>query len=104
MTSRSEAATSIPRRIRKVKARGFARAWGCPLTKNRTPWCFRLCTPVAGQGFCGRVAPHSVTGRTDRALLNYVLRQEASFDPGTPGSVRPCTSRRLPPPPSRARR
>jgi acyl-coenzyme A thioesterase PaaI-like protein len=33
---------------------------GCPLTRNRTPWCFRLCNPdTDGHGECGRIAPHS---------------------------------------------
>lgn len=34
---------------------------GCPLTRNRTAWCYRLCLPDnAGNGQCGRVAPHSL--------------------------------------------
>ena len=42
---------------------------GCPHTRNRTPWCFRLCSPgEEGEGDCGRVAPHSLRGRTDHAL------------------------------------
>jgi len=37
---------------------------GCPMTRNRTPWCFRLCQPdSSGTGQCGRVAPHSFKGR-----------------------------------------
>lgn len=37
---------------------------GCPLTRNRTPWCFRLCIPdTEGHGECGRVAPHSFKSR-----------------------------------------
>ena len=42
---------------------------GCPQTRNRTPWCFRLCNPdTEGHGDCGRVAPHSLKGKTDYAL------------------------------------
>jgi hypothetical protein len=42
---------------------------GCPLTKSRTAWCFRLCVPDAnGKGQCGRVAPHSLLGRTQKAI------------------------------------
>jgi hypothetical protein len=42
---------------------------GCPLTNNRSAWCFRLCAPDAeGQGRCGRIAPHSLKGRTQLAI------------------------------------
>lgn len=63
----------------------FRREWGCPLTKNRSPWCFRLCIPVAGHGECGRIAPHSLVGRTERAILLYKAEQEAAQrDAGRP--------------------
>lgn len=40
------------------------RYFPCPLTHNRTLWCFRLCAPDAdGHGQCGRVAPHSLKGK-----------------------------------------
>lgn len=41
---------------------------GCPLTGNRTPWCFNLCTPKNGKGHCGRYAPHAIKGRTQLAI------------------------------------
>ena len=48
---------------------------GCPLTRNRTPWCFRLCKPdFRGCGRCGRVAPHSLRGRTENAITGYLAR------------------------------
>ena len=53
---------------------------GCPLTKSHSLWCHRLCVPKEGIGFCGRVAPHAVMGRTGAAILKYKLnraRQEA---------------------------
>lgn len=46
---------------------------GCPLTKNQSLWCHRLCVPKKGIGFCGRVAPHAVVGRTARAIRNYKI-------------------------------
>jgi uncharacterized protein (TIGR00369 family) len=54
---------------------------GCPLTRNRSPWCFRLCTPDAGgQGQCGRVAPHGFKGRIQLGIEDYNKRQrEAHF-------------------------
>jgi uncharacterized protein (TIGR00369 family) len=54
---------------RKIKIRTAAgvKAYtylGCPLTRNRTPWCFRLCIPdQEGLGDCGRIAPHSLKSR-----------------------------------------
>lgn len=45
---------------------------GCPLTKNRAAWCFRLCDPdAAGEGQCGRLAPHGLTSRTQRAIADH---------------------------------
>lgn len=58
--------------IRNLKR--FHREWGCPLTKNRTPWCFRVCAPKDGMGPCGRLAPHSLTGRTDDAIRAHLKR------------------------------
>lgn len=45
---------------------------GCPLTRNRTPWCFRLCTPdTVGNGVCGRIAPHSLKSRIQQSIIAY---------------------------------
>lgn len=49
---------------------------GCPLTKSHSLWCHRLCVPKEGIGFCGRVAPHAVTGRTQEAILRFKLAQQ----------------------------
>jgi len=51
---------------------------GCPLTKNSSNWCFMLCEFEDGTGFCGRVAPHSVEGRTQRAIRLYKEKHERS--------------------------
>ena len=49
---------------------------GCPLTRNRSPWCFRLCTPdLEGHGHCGRVAPHGFKGRIQLGIERYNKRQ-----------------------------
>jgi len=49
---------------RKIKVRRGLKEYtylGCPLTKNRSAWCFRLCIPdTLGSGRCGRIAPHSL--------------------------------------------
>jgi len=45
---------------------------GCPITKNRSPWCFRMCKPnAAGIGFCGRVAPHSFKSRIQQGIEDF---------------------------------
>jgi len=52
---------------------------GCPLTRNRTPWCFRLCTPDPdGSGKCGRVAPHSFKSRIQKGIADY--KQQVQSD------------------------
>ncbi len=54
---------------------------GCPLTHNRTPWCFNLCVPDdKGDGFCGRVAPYHLKSNVQRSIENYKkkLENEAS--------------------------
>jgi hypothetical protein len=30
-----------------------------------------LCTPVDGHGNCGRLAPHQLVGRTQKAIARY---------------------------------
>ena len=52
---------------------------GCPLTRNRSPWCFRLCTPdVEGHGHCGRAAPHAFKGRIQAGIQEYNKKQRAA--------------------------
>jgi len=52
---------------------------GCPMTKNRSPWCFRMCKPNAdGIGLCGRVAPHGFKSRIQQAIEDYNKRQAGS--------------------------
>jgi hypothetical protein len=49
---------------------------GCPLTKNRSPWCFRLCRPNKdGTGLCGRVAPHLLMGHIQKGIIDYKKQQ-----------------------------
>jgi hypothetical protein len=48
---------------------------GCPMTKSHSLWCHGLCVPKEGIGFCGRVAPHTVAGRTQMAILKYKIKQ-----------------------------
>lgn len=49
---------------------------GCPLTRNRSAWCFRICTPdPEGTGKCGRVAPHSLLSSTQLAIMKHGERK-----------------------------
>lgn len=48
---------------------------GCPLTKSHALWCHGLCVPKNGVGLCGRIAPHTVQGRTQMAILKYKIKQ-----------------------------
>ena len=61
--------------VKRIPREKFHREWGCPMTKNRTPWCFAFCTPIDGLGECGRLAPHGLVGRTDGAIMRYKARQ-----------------------------
>ncbi len=65
----------MDRETRRVRTRrGFKNYTyrGCPLTRNRSPWCFRLCESDAdGLGRCGRVAPHGLKGQTARSIEKH---------------------------------
>ena len=51
---------------------------GCPLTRNRSNWCFRLCTPDdQGRGRCGRIAPHSLRSNIQLSIERFNKRQLA---------------------------
>ena len=34
-------------------------------------WCRNICTPIGDRGDCGRLAPHSIIGKTQAALAAY---------------------------------
>lgn len=70
----------MPRKTKRtVRTRTGIREYtylGCPLTKSRTAWCFRLCVPDGdGRGECGRVAPHGLLGRTQKAIEAHNRKQ-----------------------------
>lgn len=76
-------ALKAPRIIRKrVNIRKGLKDYtylGCPLTNNRTPWCFRMCKLNAdGTGFCGRVAPHGFKSRIQQGIEDFKKKQAAS--------------------------
>lgn len=60
---------------KKIRTRKGLREYtylGCPLTRNRSAWCFRMCTPDAeGHGQCGRIAPHSMKSAIQSAIEKH---------------------------------
>ena len=72
-----------PHTVRKrIRVRRTLRAYtylGCPLTKNRSPWCFRMCQLNAdGTGFCGRVAPHGFKSHIQQGIEDFKKKQAES--------------------------
>jgi acyl-coenzyme A thioesterase PaaI-like protein len=65
----------MKKEIRTVKTKKGVKDYtylGCPLTRNRSAWCYRLCTPDdEGHGRCGRVAPHSIKSRIQLAIEKH---------------------------------
>ena len=56
----------------KIRAVPEYRYLGCPMTKNNSPWCFRMCEPEGnGKGQCGRPAPHAIRSRIQLSIDNY---------------------------------
>jgi hypothetical protein len=76
-------ASKAPRKVcKRVKIRKDLKEYtylGCPMTKNQTPWCFRMCKPNAdGTGFCGRVAPHGFKSRIQQGIEDFKKKQAGS--------------------------
>jgi hypothetical protein len=68
---------------------------GCPLTHNRTAWCFRLCAPdEEGHGRCGRLAPHHLRSRIQQSIERYNENQRGSAP--APDTEPPPTDSELP--------
>jgi|GEM_PF-1419123 len=74
-----------PNRSKRVKFRKDLKDYtylGCPLTRNRTPWCFRTCKPSAdGTGLCGRIAPHSFKSRIQQGIEDFKKKNGGSSTP-----------------------
>ena len=63
-----------PRHQRKrTKLRAYTTIT-CPHNGHQVGWCRSLCEPIDGHGDCGRVAPHSLVGRTQAAIAGYKAR------------------------------
>ncbi len=64
---------------KRIRTRSGVREYtylGCPLTRNRSAWCFRICIPdEKGHGHCGRVAPHGLKSRTQLAIESHGRKQ-----------------------------
>ncbi len=64
------------KRIKKIRRAGNSKKYtylGCPLTRNRSPWCYRTCQPDAkDRGPCGRIAPHTLKSNVQQAIENHM--------------------------------
>ena len=73
---------TAPRGYRLVSIRKGFKAYtylGCPMTKNRSPWCFRMCRLNAdGTGQCGRVAPHGFKSYIQQGIADHKKRTAGS--------------------------
>jgi len=77
--SKAKTGKTTKRRIKTSKGLKEYTYLGCPLTRNRSPWCFRLCTPdIEGHGHCGRIAPHALVGRIQAGIRQYNKKQRAA--------------------------
>jgi len=56
------------------KKKYFENFLGCTHTKNRSAWCYGFCKPVNGVGDCGRLAPHVITSRIQKAILSHKIK------------------------------
>ena len=67
-------------KIKKIRTHRSLKEYtylGCPLTRNRSAWCYRSCQPDASdRGLCGRLAPHSLKGRTQLAIEKHNARTD----------------------------
>ena len=72
----------LSRKSKRVKVRKGLKSYtylGCPMTNNRSPWCFRMCKPNAdGTGFCGRIAPHGFKSRIQQGIEDFKKRRAGS--------------------------
>jgi len=66
-----------PPRKRKLPA---YRVLGCVMTHSRTQWCYGICKPRNGLGACGRLSPHLLRGRTQKAIAKHNARMKAQED------------------------
>jgi hypothetical protein len=74
--------------VTKRKRRGL-RAYTvvrCPMAGHQVGWCRGLCEPVDDRGLCGRVAGHSLQGRTQRAIAIQRARRQAATMDGDSGA------------------
>jgi len=71
---------TVKKRVRTRKGLKEYTYLGCPLTRNRTPWCFRLCVPDGeGSGHCGRIAPHGFKGRIQSGIERHKKKLGVHF-------------------------
>jgi hypothetical protein len=56
------------KRAARLRAHGALR---CPFNGHQVSWCRQLCEPIEDHGYCGRLAPHTMVGKTQVAIASY---------------------------------
>ena len=49
----------------------------CPHVRYQATWCRRMCVPVEGMGQCGRMAPHGMKDKIQRAIARRLAEEAA---------------------------
>ena len=66
---------AVAKKKKKIRTRSGPKEYtylGCPLTRNQSPWCYRLCQPdTEGHGRCRRLAPHSIKSRVQQSIEDH---------------------------------
>ena len=52
----------------------------CPYNGNQVSFCRGLCKPIAGYGWCGRLAPHAMLSHYQVAIANYNARKALELE------------------------
>lgn len=66
----------VKRKVRTIKGLKEYTYLGCPLTRSRSAWCYRICNPDGdGKGRCGRVAPHSLKSYIQANIEDFNKKQ-----------------------------
>jgi len=54
----------------------------CPYVRYQATWCRRMCVPIDGMGQCGRLAPHGMKDRIQRAIARQLAEEAAAEELG----------------------
>ena len=58
----------------------FLGNYGCVMTHDHTRWCFGICKPKKGVGQCGRLYPHTLKSRRQRAIAEWQKQRQIQLE------------------------